>query len=159
MHSFKPAAHRGGRYAGFLLFSALFLLVSLHSGAAFSASLAVKIRQLNPPGAIQQVTCAEHQKCLLPIEINPAQLQAETLTVALTFASGNLIARFLLPKGTLFAGDKGDTSGHYFPIWHKSLTTNGPSTYDINLFLPVAPNAASTQQPIAALEITAQPNP
>jgi hypothetical protein len=166
MHSFKPAARRSGRYAGFLLFSAFFLLVSLHSGAAFSASLAVKIRQLNPDGQIQQVTCVNHQQCILQLGIRTAQAQTETLNVHVLFVPGNVLLEFETPKGYLYAGPKTAAAKHvdYRTIWRNTSALNKPFADDVTLFLPLvahpaAPRLNVAQQPVADLEVTTEQVP
>lgn len=143
MHSFKPAARRGGRYAGFLLFSAFFLLVSLHSGAAFSASLAVKIRQINPTGAVQQVTCVEKQKCILSLKISTKQGQQEDLNVTISSAGASVIASFQTPKGYLYSRNQTatDKNSLYETFWHSVVGINKPALYDITLFLPEVPQS------------------
>src|SRR5258708_18624169 len=104
MHWSKRAARRRGRIYRVLLLSLPFFLVSLHSEAAFSASLSVKIRQLNPDGQTQQVTCTPNTKCLLPIDIQTGSTK-ETLTVGIEFVRGTMLARFQTPKGYLYAGN------------------------------------------------------
>jgi hypothetical protein len=168
MHSLKSAARRRGRKASSVLLAVLFLFISLHSEAAFSASLMVTIKQINPDSAIQRVTCAERQLCLLPIAIQTQQGQNETVNVSTTFTPGNLTLLFPTPQGDLFAGDKGATNGHYSPIWHISVAKDKPSTHDITLFVPVSPSVGGapkavvphpTYNPVATIEITTQPAP
>ena len=144
MKSIKPAARIRGRKSRFLLFP-LLLLASLHSQAAFSASTAslnVKIRQLNPDGQVQQVTCAEKQKCDLPIDIQTGSTK-ETLTVGLHFGRGMLLAEFKSARGYLYAASKlPDNHTIYEPIWHRAVTQGKASTEDVTLLLPAVPNAA-----------------
>jgi len=167
MHLFKPATRRGGRNTGLLLLSLLFLLVSLHSEAAFSASLAVKIRQVNPSRDVQQVTCTEHKKCVLPIDIQTGATK-ETLTVHVLFVPGNALVEFESPKGFLYAGDKSPADKQhatYETIWQPAKATNKLATSDITLFYPVVPFAAvapiltAPQQAVADLEITTEETP
>jgi hypothetical protein len=173
MHSFKPAALGHGRNAGLVLFAVLFLFVSLYSETAFSASLIVTIKQINPEGGIQQVTCVARQKCVLPLLIQTHQAQQETLNLTLGFVPGSLFAVFQTAKGYLYADDKGDTNGAYNAIWHKGVPIDKPSTYDITLFLPAMPQVGVASilgvaheaalhvihAPVADLEITTQPVP
>ena len=167
MYWSKPAARRRGRITSFWLLPVLLSLVSLQSEAAFSASLAVKIRQLNPAGEVQQATCTEHKKCVLPLEIQTGA-QKETLTVHVLFVSGNVLFEFETPHGYVYAGEKNPADKQhtvYETIWRGAKAQNTPSTSDITLFLPLVPLAAiapilkTPQQPVADMEITTEETP
>jgi hypothetical protein len=177
MRSSKPAAHRRGRVPRFLFLSVL-LLVSLHSEAALSASLMVKVQQLNPAGELQSVTCTDNTKCLLPISITTAQGKQDTLTVAIFFAPTSILLHFQTSKGYLYAVTKGEADSFYRTLWSPSFgqaspSVDKPSVSDVTLFLPAVPNAflapmldvASesaqkvTHQAVAEVEITLQPVP
>ena len=157
----KPAARGRGRNTGFLLLSGLFfLLVSLHSEAAFSASLTVKIRQVNPDSAIQEVNCAERAKCVLPIDIQTGTTK-QTLTVHVHFVP--VLFEFETPKGFLYAGDKSPADKQnavYQTIWTKGKAQSKSTISPVTLFLPLVPHAevapmlSAVQQPVADLEIT-----
>jgi hypothetical protein len=170
MRSSNPAARGHGRNKGFLLLSAVVSLISLHSQPALSASLAVTIRQLNPDSAIQQVTCAEKQKCLLPIDIETKQGKKETLTALILFAPGRALFQFQTTDGFLYAWDKkpGDENAVYETIWHELTPAKKPLTGNVTLFLPAVSRAVGApilnvaheaaqkvdHQPVADLEIT-----
>jgi hypothetical protein len=158
MKSIKSAARSRGRYFSLLLLS-FFLTVSLHSEAAPASapSLTVKIRQINPASAVQQIVCASHQRCDLPIALNAAAPEVDALTISLTYAPDNLLARFKTAHVMLVAADKGDASGSRSAIWHKHLPASGPATYGITLYLPVASAGGPTYRPVADIELTAQP--
>jgi hypothetical protein len=172
MRSFTSAARRRGRTAAFLLLAVLFSFVSLYSEAAFSASLIVTIKKINPENGIQQVTCTARQKCVLPIAIQNGA-NKETITAHILFVPGSLLAKFQGPDGYYYAGDTGNTKEFYEVTWRKSGPRDKPETYDVTLFLPVVPHpevapilsvaheAAEhiTHAPVANLEITAQPAP
>ena len=166
MHSLTPAACRRGRTVSLWLLSLLFLLMSLHSEAAFSASLTVKIRQVNPDGAIQQVTCTDNTNCLLPLNIQTGTT-SETVTVHLLFAPGNVLFDFETPKGYLYARDSkpSDPRAFYRTLWHGSTAKDNPSVNDVSLFLPLVARAQSTplratvDGPVADLEITTEALP
>jgi len=172
MNSFQLTTRGRGRIPCFWLLP-LLLLASLHSQAASSASLTVKVRQLNPDGAVQQVTCAEKQKCVLPVDIQTGPTK-ETLTISIHFAKGSLLAEFKNSKGYLYASSKlSDNSTSYEPIWHRPLTQGQTATDDVTLLLPAVPDASmapildaareaklKTAHPsVATLEITTQPAP
>jgi hypothetical protein len=175
MHLFKPAARRRGRNTGLLLLSVLFLLVSLYSEAAFSASLMVTIKEINPAGGSQEATCADHKKCLLPLVIKTRQGQQETLNVTMFFVPGNILFMFHTPNGDLYASDgkADDKTSRYEAMWHIAPAKDKASTYNVTLFLPVVPHAAVApilsvtheaalkiaHEPVADLEISAQPVP
>jgi hypothetical protein len=146
------------------------LLVSLHSEAAFAASLNVKIRQLNPDGTVQQVTCTPTAKCLLPIDIQTKQGKKVTLTVHILFVpGGNALFKFETPDGYFYAGDKNPADKQnaiYEANWHGAAVKPAPSTTDVTLFLPLTLHAevgptlrTSVEQPAADLEITTEQLP
>jgi hypothetical protein len=171
MKFLKPAARNRGRKSRVFLLP-LLLLASLHSQAAFSASLTVKIRQLNPDGAVQQVTCAAMQKCLLPVDIQSGATK-ETLTLNVNLMRGTLLAKFQTPKGFLFVGDTFFGDSVYKPIWQRVLTPGKASTEVVTLYLPAMPRpieapmldvahetALKIAHPVVAtLEITRQLEP
>lgn len=165
MKSIKSAARNRGRYLSLLLFS-LFLLVSHHSEAAPSASLTVKIRQLKPDGAVQQIICTVKGKCLLPVPITVGA-QRKTVTAKILFVPGNVMFTFETPDGFLYARDKNADAKYpyYKTMWTATVGPNKPPTRDVTLFLPAVPLAGlgrivkTVQQPVAELEITMEPAP
>jgi hypothetical protein len=167
MASFQLATRRRGRNRCLRFLPVLFLLVSLHSEAASSASLSVKIRQLNPASEVQQVTCNEHKKCVLPIGIQTGATK-QTLTVHVLFAPGNVLFEFETAKGFLYAGDKSPSDkqhAKYRAMWQPAQAQNTPASSNITLFLPSVSLAATAriltvpQQPVADLEITTEETP
>jgi hypothetical protein len=168
MLMFAVLARERSRRFRLLLLPFLFCFASAHSSAASAASLTVKIRQVNPDGAVQQATCADHKKCLLPVAIQTSSAQKETLSVSIEFVPGNVLLEFQSPKGYLYTGSKTPADknhGFYEIIWHKAVAPNKPVTSDITLFLPAVPHAEVApmlnvaQQPVADLEITTEATP
>lgn len=164
MKSIKSAALNRGRYVSLLLLS-LFLFVSLHSEAAPSASLIVKIRQLNPDGAVQQIICTAKANCLLPVPI-AVGAQRKTVTAKILFVPGSVMFAFETPDGFLYARDKNADPKipYYKTMWAAALGPNKPPTRDITLFLPAVSLALArvvktVQQPVAELEITMEAAP
>jgi hypothetical protein len=166
MYSFKPATRGRWRNAGLLCLS-LFLSISLYSEAACSASLVVKIKQLNPEGGLQQVTCTDDQKCVLPVDIQTGQTK-KTLTVGISFVPGNVLMTFATPDGFLYAGDTNPADTQhaiYETLWHRAVAQNEPSISDVTLFSPAVPNAllvpalSAVEKPVADLEITLETTP
>lgn len=166
MHQFKRATRGRGRTSLLLLMSGLFLLVSLHSEAASSASLSVKIRQLNPDGQIQEVTCAPNTKCLLSLDIQTGQTK-ETLTAGIFFVPNSVAIRFKAPDGYLFTGDRNPTDKYalYGGRWHDAPATGKTKTAVTTLFVPLRPLPevgllrGDMKQPVADLEITTEQFP
>jgi hypothetical protein len=161
MLMFAVLARERWRLFGPLSLPFLLCLVAVHGSAAFAASLNVKIRQVNPNGEIQQVTCSEKKKCVLPIDIQTGQAK-ETLTVGIGFVRGNVLLKFQTPKGYLYAGDKNPAdkqNAMYETVWHEGVTAGKPSTSNVTLFLPLVPEPVtasildSPQQAVADLEI------
>jgi|SRR6185437_2467384 len=145
-----------------LLLPFLFCFVMAHGSAASAASLNVKIRQVNPDSAIQQVTCAPNTKCLLPIDIKTGATK-QTLTVHVLYVPGNVLFEFETPKGYLYAGDKNPADAEhaaYETIWTRGKAQSTASISPVTLFLPpvphaeVAPMLSAVQQSVADLEIT-----
>jgi hypothetical protein len=148
------------------------VFISLHSAAAFSASLTVTIRQLNPDSAVQQVTCVDHQKCVLPLVINAGQPTTQSLNINIEYIPGDLLLEFQAPKGYFYADDTVDTIGFYNTIWSKAVPGDKPATYDVTLFQPLVPHMEAlilsvaheaslniAHAAVANLEITTQPVP
>jgi hypothetical protein len=166
MKLLKPAARNRGRKSRLLLLP-LLLLVSLHSQTAFSASLTVKIRQVNPDSETQQVTCTDNTKCVLPLDIQTGATK-QTLTVHVLFVPGHVLFQFETPKGYLYAGDKTPADAQnavYETIWTRGKAQSTASVSPVTLFLPLVPQAAlapmlsAVQQPVADLEITTEAAP
>jgi hypothetical protein len=169
MKLIKSAARNRGRKSRRLLLPFL-VLASLQSQTAFAASLTVKIRQVNPAGDVQQVTCASKTKCVLPIDIQTKQGKKETLTALILFAPGAALFQFQTPDGFLYAWDKkpGDENAVYETVWHEAVPAKNPLTANITLFLPALPRAVGApilnvaheaeqkvaHQPVADLEMT-----
>jgi len=172
MLMFAVLARERGRQFRLLLLPFLFCFATAHSSAASAASLNVKIRQVNPDSAVQQATCAEKQKCLLPIDIQSGATK-ETLTVNLNLIRGTVLAKFKTPKGYLYAGDKFSGDRVYKTIWQRVLAPGKASTEVVTLYLPAMPRPFEApmldaahetalkiaHQVVATLEITTQPAP
>jgi hypothetical protein len=127
----------------------------------------VKIRQVNPDSAIQQVTCTDNTNCLLPIDIQTGTTK-ETLTVHVLFVPGNVLFEFETPKGYLYAGDKNPADAEhaaYETIWTRAKAQSTASIAPVTLFLPLVPHAevapmlSAVQQSVADLEITTEQAP
>lgn len=136
----QAAAHKCGRMV--LLFFPV-LLISLYSEAAHSASLTLKIRQLNPDGPVQQVTCTEKSKCVLPVAIHVAQPQNQSVSAQILFVRGSVLITFKTPDGYLYTGEKesADKDAAYETIWHGTVAPSKPSIHNATLFLTAVPNA------------------
>ena len=142
MLMFAVLARERARLFRFLLLPFLLCVVTAHGSAASAASLTVKIRQLNAAGEVQQVTCAEKTKCVLPIDVQTKQGKKETLTALILFAPGVALFQFQTPDGFLYAWDKkADNDAVYETIWHEAAPAGKPSTGDVTLFLPAVPIA------------------
>jgi hypothetical protein len=174
MLMFAVLARERGRLFRLLLLPFLFAFASIHSGAASAASLTVKIRQLDPAGNVQQVTCAPNAKCLLPVDIQTKQGKKETLTLHVLFIPGGAMFEFQTPDGYLYAWDKKPgKDALYETLWHIAAAANNPATYDVTLFLPAVPVAPEARilhvaqetaqkvshAPVADLEITVEAAP
>jgi len=172
MNSFQLATRRRGRNPCFWLLPLLFSLLSLHSEAAFSASLNVKIRQLNPDSSPQQVTCAENTTCVLPIEIQTGSSK-EKLTVDVSLKGNGARFRFQTPNGYLYAADTNPVDQQnalYMATWGRTKIGNTASLYNLTLVRPAVPNAMTApwlsianeaaanvkHQIVANLELTAE---
>jgi len=173
MFSSNPAARRRGRYNGFFLLPAFFLLMSLHSEAAFSASLTVKVRQTNPDSAVQQVTCAEKQKCELPLDIQTGSTK-QTLKASVQFAMPRMMIRFQTPKGPLFVDETNPDNKHFYEAFlPRTLNEGKASTEKVTLYSLSGPTPIMvmmvdadreaglkiTHTAVATLEITTQTAP
>jgi hypothetical protein len=166
MHWFQPAARRYGRVPLLLLLSGLLLVLSVHSEAAPPASLSVKIRQLNPDGQIQQVTCTPNTKCVLPVDIQTGATK-ETLTVQILFVPNNVVMRFQTPSGYLFTGARNPTDKYalYEGRWRDTPATGKTKAAVTTLFIPLRPHPEvglsheDMKQPVADLEITTEQLP
>jgi hypothetical protein len=159
-------------------------LLCIHVAAAAETSaaagkpqtVAVTIRQINPGGDTQSVTCTENTKCLLTIalsETNP--VRKEDVTVQINFSPGALLLEFQTPRGYLYAGETlpDARDSNYEVIWHADLTSVANLTKNITLYLPLverpieapilniaAEAAKSAGHPaVATVEVTAQPSP
>ena len=116
MLMFAILARERARLLRFLLLPFLFCFLTSHASAASAASLNVKVRQVNPDGAVQQVTCTDKEfKCLLPIDIQTGATK-ETLTVHVLDVPGNVLFEFETPKGYLYAGEKTPADAHKRPL-------------------------------------------
>jgi hypothetical protein len=147
--------------------------VSFHSEAAYSASLNVKIRQLTPDGAVQQVTCAEKQKCELPLDIQTGSTK-QTLTVSVLFSAPRMMIRFQTPKGNLYAGETNPDNKHYYEsLLPRTVSQGKASTESVTLYSLAGPTPIMvmmvdadreaglkiTHTAVATLEITTQTTP
>ncbi|MGC2223364.1 MAG: hypothetical protein WA624_13890 [Methylocella sp.] len=138
------------------------IISASHAEAAGAASLNVKIRQLNPDGQAQQVTCGVNAKCPLSLDIQTGSTK-ETLTVDISFVPGNVLFTFETPKGFLYGGEKTPADpphAIYETVWHRGVVEGTPSTSNVTLFGPPVPKAFSAPmlstvpQPVADLEVT-----
>ena len=165
MKPLQSAACKRRRNSGLLLLS-LALLCAFHSKPANAASLIVKMRQLNPDGQLQQVTCSVKQKCVLPIDIQTGQTK-ETLTVGILFVPNGVAMRFQTPEGFLFTGEREPTDKYsvYEGDWHDALATGNSKTSVTTLFIPlrqypkVGLLRGDMKQPVTDLEITTEQLP
>ena len=164
---FAVLARERGRLFGLLLLPFLFCFVTSHINAAHAASLNVKIRQVNPDGATQQIICTDNTKCVLPLDIQTGATK-ETLTVHVLFVPGNVLFEFETPKGYLYAGEKTPADPQdvrYETIWTRGKAQSAKSITPVTLFLPlvqqaaVAPILSTVQRPVADLEITTEAAP
>lgn len=166
------AAHKCRRKSRILLLPIL-LLASLHTQAAPSTSLKVKIRQLNPDGAFQQVTCALKTKCTLPIDIQTGSAK-QTLTASVLFAPPRMMIRFQTPQGNLWAGDaNSDNHRFYETLWPRTLSEGKTLTENVTLYSLTGPTPIMVMSvdadreaglkishtAVATLEITTQTAP
>jgi hypothetical protein len=177
--SIQMATRGRGRIAAFFLLCFSFFIVLSAQGQAAASSLLVTIKQINPAGDTQTVTCPAKQRCLVTMAlIEGSSMQRENVTVQIDFVPGALLLEFQTPEGYLYAGEKlpGDTShtyDNYEVIWHRALTSGQASTEDVTLYSPVVKNpvlapilsvaheaAQNIAHPaVATLEITTQPAP
>lgn len=167
MLMFAVLARERGRLLRLLLLPFLLWSVMVHGSAASAASLNVKIRQVNPDSEIQQVTCTDNTKCVLPIDIQTGATK-ETLTVHVMFVPGNVLFKFETPKGYLYAGEKNPADAEhaaYETIWTRGKAQSATTISPVTLFLPLvaeammAPILSAVQQPVADLEITTEQQP
>jgi hypothetical protein len=132
MKSIKSAARRRGCKTIFLLFSLSVLLMCVNSEAAFSASLTVAIRQINPDSAPQKITCVYHQKCAIQLKINGGQT---TLDVNIQYIPSKMIFQFQSSEGYFYTAPKGSQKGWYSVFWAQNTPADS-STSGITLFRP-----------------------
>lgn len=167
MNAIKSAVRIHGRKSRRLLLLFLFCLVSAHANAASTASLNVKIRQIGPANAVQQVTCTANMKCVLPIDIQTGATK-ETLTVHVLFVPGNVLFEFETPKGYLYAGEKNPADKQhpvYETLWTRGKAQSKSIVSSVTLFQPLVPHAemapilSAVKEPVADLEITTKQAP
>lgn len=166
MLMFAVVARERSRLFRFLLLPFLLCYVTGHANAASTASLNVKIRQLNPDSAIQQAICADGKQCQLTLPLVTAQGKKTDLTVSAFFVPNTMLLRFQTPDGYFYTRDKTVTDQHqdYETTLHKKVTPEKSATYDVTLYLPMASTPAprttdKVQSPAAELEITAGGRP
>ena len=168
MLMFAVMGRERGRLLRLLLLPLLLSFAVIHSNAASAASLSVKIRQVNPDSAPQQVTCTRDTKCVLPLKIKTNQSQTVDVNVRIEFVPGNALLEFQTGKGFLYAGDKNPPNkqhGTYEVIWHSAVAKDKASVSGVTLFLPAVPHAEVApilqvpQQAVADLEITLEAAP
>jgi hypothetical protein len=172
----QMATRSRSRIPAFFLLCVSFFIVLSAPGQAAASSLLVTIKQINPAGDTQTITCAAKQRCLVTMGlIEGSSMQRENVTVQIDFVPGALLLEFQTPRGYLYAGEKlpGNNNDNYEVIWHRALTSGQASTEDVTLYSPVVTNpvlapilsmaheaAQNIAHPaIATLEITTQPAP
>lgn len=173
MLMFAVLARERGRLFRLLLLAFLFCFATVHSGAASAASLNVKIRQINPDGAVQQITCAEKKKCELPLDVQSGSTK-QTLKVNVMFAVPRMLIRFQTPQGNLWAGDaNSDNHRFYETFWPRTLSEGKTSTENVTLYSLAGPTPIMvtmvdadreaglkiTHTAVATVEITTQTAP
>jgi hypothetical protein len=167
MLMFAVLARERRRLFSLLLLTFLLCAVTAHGSPASAASLNVKIRQLNPNGTVQQVTCVPKTKCLLPIDIQTGSTK-ESVTVHVLYVPGNVLFEFETPKGFFYAGDTTPADKQnvvYEPRWHGVKPQTTPTTTNVTLFLPlvphveVAPILNAVKQRVADVEIITEQGP
>jgi hypothetical protein len=177
MGDFMDSAVRRLRRA-FVLSVAVLLSLGAQSARAADApkSAAVTIRQINPAGDTQSVTCVQNKLCLLTIalaESNP--VQKETVTVQVDLAPKTLLLEFKTPRGYLYVGENlpDPKKNTYEVIWHGPLADDRKLSENITLYLPVVPRpvlapilyaadeaAKNNAHPaVATVEVMVQPRP
>lgn len=153
-------------------FAIQLLCVAFYAQSALADSLNVKIRQINPDSATEQVTCAYQQKCSLQLAINHDRATAQKLSVNIQYVPSMMIFQFEGKDGFFYSADQDIKDGVYNVFWPQ-MTPEGTSTYRVTLFLPavshpekapllsMADEAArqAVHTPIATLEITATSGP
>jgi hypothetical protein len=144
MTMFKSVARRSARAFAFSCLPVLFLFISLQSEAAFSASLTMKVRQLNDPaGAVQETTCTDPQNCSLDLSLQ-AGSKKETLAVRAFHVPGSTLFTFHTPDGYLYAAAKTQADPKnpvYMATWGSGAKTGAAAISDITLYGPPVPIA------------------
>jgi hypothetical protein len=173
MLMFAVLARERRRLFRFLVLPLLFSVLAAHGSVASAATLNVKIRQLNPDGADQQVTCAEKQKCELPIDIQTGSTK-QSLTVSILFATPRMLIRFQTPKANLYAGETTPDNKHFYDaFWPRTLSQGKTSTENVTLYSLAGPTPIIapildadreaglkiTHSAVATLEVTTQTVP
>ncbi len=127
----------------------------------------MSVRQINPAGDVKQVTCQSRKKCVLPLDIQTGTTR-QTLTVGISFVSGNLLVQFQTPKGFLYAGEKTPTDAKhplYLATWPLAVPKGKAATTQVTLSEPLveapitAPMVDKPGKAVADLEITVEAKP
>jgi len=127
----------------------------------------MSVRQINPAGDVQQITCASRKKCVLPFEIQTGTTK-QTVTVGTSYVSGSFAMQFQTPKGFFYASDKIPTDTKhplYMATWPVALPKAKAATTLITLFEPLvdspitAPPLDKAGKAVADLEVTVEETP
>ncbi|TAL40200.1 MAG: hypothetical protein EPN97_00545 [Alphaproteobacteria bacterium] len=142
----------------------LFFLTAafLFAKPAYAASLTVEVKQVNPDGAAQTVTCTLLQKqCTLPVVINAGTAAQQSVNIQVVYHNGGLALNFKTTGGYFYTGSMIGKDVLYQALWNAPLQ-GGTSTYTVTLFQPLTPNllgpgmtSTDPHTSVAKLEITA----
>jgi hypothetical protein len=141
----------------------LAMFFALPGMAANAASLTVAVRQVNPNGAVQTVTCTLLQKgCVLPFVINAGQPTQQSLNIHVIYFSGGLALDFQTAGGYFYTSSTVGTNTAYNTLWNRRFQSGVSAPYTVTLFQPLGPNPFSRSftiagTSVASLQITATP--
>jgi hypothetical protein len=147
-------------WAFFFLTAAIFS--QAFADTAKNASLTVAIKQVNPDGEAQTVTCTLLQKqCTLPLVINAGTAAQQSVNVQVVYHAGGLALNFKSDGGYFYTSSMIGKDAVYSALWNNPLQ-GGASTYKITLFQPLTPNligpgviSTDSHMSVASLEVTA----
>jgi hypothetical protein len=128
--------------------------------------LKVSVKQVNPDGVAQEVTCAAMQKgCSLPLVINAGTAVQQSLNILVAYVSGKAVLTFQSGAKYFYTRDTTAVKDIYNPLWIKRVSGNA-ATYKITLFQPLTQRLVDSKAisnivhtPVADLEVTATPGP